>query len=193
MRGALLSCAHTMNKDTARKIADGLTWARIWSAVPITVLAWYQLKWWVFALYIAAALTDLFDGIFARRASPPASDVDLDGLADLFLSVMTLLWLWLLIPGFFPKYWLPYLPVLVMLELYVISARIRYPDLHVPHLAYGRWAMALFFFLLPVLIVWHDVPWFVHLVFIAGTAGKIQLCWAVNDLVKQQPAGETKS
>jgi len=182
-----------MNKDTARKIADGLTWARIWSAVPITVLALYQLKWWVFALYIAAALTDLFDGIFARRASPPASDVDLDGLADLFLSVMTLLWLWLLIPGFFPKYWLPYLPVLVMLELYVISARIRYPDLHVPHLAYGRWAMALFFFLLPVLIVWHDVPWFVHLVFIAGTAGKIQLCWAVNDLVKQQPAGETKS
>jgi hypothetical protein len=26
-----------MDKTTARKIADGLTWARIWSATPITV------------------------------------------------------------------------------------------------------------------------------------------------------------
>lgn len=173
-----------MDKDIARKIADGLSWARIGSAVPITALAWYQLKWWVFVFYIAAAVTDLFDGMFARRATPPASDVDLDGLADLFLSVMTLLWLWMLIPGFFSKYWLPYLPVLILLELYIISARIRHADLRVPHLEYGRWAMALFFFLLPVLIVWGDVPWFVHLVFIAGTAGKIQLVAAILRLVK---------
>jgi phosphatidylglycerophosphate synthase len=168
-----------MNKDTARKVADGLTWARVVSVVPITLLAWYELKWWVFALYIAASLTDLLDGMFARRAAPPATDIDFDGLADLLLSVMTLLWLWLLIPGFFPKYWLPYIPVLVLLEIYMISVRIRYPQLTIPHFEFGRIAMALFFLLLPVLIIWDDVTWFVHLVLILGTASKLQRTWAL--------------
>ncbi len=168
-----------MNKDTARKIADALTWARVVSVVPITILALYELKWWVFALYIAAALTDLFDGLFARRASSPATDTDFDGLADLLLSVMTLLWLWLLIPGFFQKYGLLYFPLLVLLEIFVTSVRIRYPQLTIPHLEFGRYAMALFFFLLPVLIIWGDVSWFVHLVLINGTVGKIQLTWAI--------------
>lgn len=51
-----------MNKETTRKIADALTWSRVISVVPITLLAWYGLKWWVFSIYIAAALTDFFDG-----------------------------------------------------------------------------------------------------------------------------------
>jgi len=153
--------------------------------VPITLLAWYQLKWWVLVFYIAASLTDLLDGIFARCADPPATDTDFDGLADLLFTVMTLLWLWLLIPGFFQNYWLPYLPVLVLLEIYMISARMRYADLIVPHLDFGRNAMALFFFLLPVLLIWDDVPWFVHTVFIIGTASKIQLTWQIVGLVKR--------
>ena len=173
-----------MNKDTARKIADGLTWARIVSVVPITVLAWYELKWWVFGIYAAAALTDLLDGMFARRATPPAKDIDFDGLADLVLSVMTLLWLWMLIPGFVPKYWLPYLPLLVLLEVYMSSIRIRYPKLIIPHFEFGRNAMALFFLLLPVLIIWGDVTWFVHLVLVVGAASKMQLAWAINRKVK---------
>ncbi len=173
-----------MNKDTARKIADGLTWARIVSVVPITVLAWYELKWWVFGIYAAAALTDLLDGMFARRATPPAKDIDFDGLADLVLSVMTLLWLWMLIPGFVPKYWLPYLPLLVLLEVYMSSIRIRYPQLIIPHFEFGRNAMALFFLLLPVLIIWGDVTWFVHLVLVVGAASKMQLAWAINRKVK---------
>ena len=43
-----------MDKRTARRIADALTWARIWSAIPITVFAWYDMTWWVFGLYVAA-------------------------------------------------------------------------------------------------------------------------------------------
>lgn len=173
-----------MNKQTARKIADGLTWARVFSVVPITAFAWYEMKWWVFALYIAASLTDLLDGVFARRAAPPKTDLDFDGLADLLFTVMTLLWLWLLVPGFFPKYGLLYLPLLVLLEVYMVSARMRFADLLVPHLEFGRKAMALFCFLLPVLIVFGDVPWFVHTVFIIGTASKIQLTWAIVGLTK---------
>jgi phosphatidylglycerophosphate synthase len=168
-----------MNKNTARKIADGLTWSRIASIVPITILAWYELRWWVLVFYVVAALTDLFDGMFARRAAPPATDTDIDGLADLLLSVMTLLWLWLLIPGFFQKYGLLYFPLLVLLEIYVTSVRIRDPEFTIPHLEFGRWSMALFFSLLPVLIVWGDVSWFVHFVLIVGTASLIQLTWVI--------------
>jgi phosphatidylglycerophosphate synthase len=168
-----------LKKDQARKIADALTWSRVVSIAPLTVLAWYDLRWWVFGIYIAASLTDLFDGMFARRAAPPATDFDLDGLADLLLSIMTLLWLWMLIPGVVPKYWLPYFPLLVLLEAYVTSVRMRYPQFTIPHLEFGRYAMALFFFLLPVMIVWGDVTWFVHLVLIIGTAGKMQLAWTI--------------
>ncbi len=167
-----------MDKNTARTLADSLTWARIVSVVPITVLAWYNLKWWVFGLYIAAVLTDLFDGMFARRAVPPKIDVDLDGIADLILSIATLLWLWWLIPGFVQKYWLPYLPIFVLLETYMSVIRVRHPRFDVPHLPFGRFAMALFFALLPVLIIWGDVPWFVHGVLVVGIASKLQLTWA---------------
>lgn len=162
-----------MNKQTARVIADALTWARIVSIVPITVLAFYDLRWWVFGVYIAAALTDLLDGFFARRGAPSQTDVDLDGLADILVGGMTLLWLWMLIPGFFQTYWLPYIPVLVALQIWRLPLRIRYPQAAVPHLRIGRIAMALFFFLLPVLIVWGDVPWFVHLVLIVATVSEV--------------------
>lgn len=166
-----------MNKDTARTIADSLTWARIFSIAPITLLAWYELKWWVLGIYIAAALTDLLDGMFARRGAPPASDVDFDGIADLLFSFATVLWFWLLIPGFVSTYWWPYLPLAIVLESYMSIYRLRDKRLGVPHLRFGRFAMALFFFLLPVTIVWGDVPWFVHAVLVIAIASKAQLAW----------------
>jgi phosphatidylglycerophosphate synthase len=167
-----------MDKNTARSIADALTWARIVSIVPITLLAWYQQTWWVFGLYIAAALTDLLDGMFARRGAPPKNNVDLDGIADLLFSFSTVLWLWLLVPDFVSRYWLPYLPIAVLLELYMSVIRLRHNRFGIPHLQFGRFAMALFFFLLPVLIVWGDVPWFVHSVLIIAILSKMQLAWA---------------
>ena len=175
-----------MNKDTARTIADALTWARIFSIVPITLLAWYKLDWWVFGVYIAAALTDLLDGMFARRGAPPKSDVDLDGVADLLFSFSTILWFWMLIPGFVSKYWFPYLPLAVLLESYMSVIRLRHQRFGIPHLQFGRFAMALFFFLLPVSIVWGDVPWFVHGVLIIAIASKAQLAWAFWNRSKSQ-------
>lgn len=166
-----------MNRQSARTVADALTWTRIVSVVPITVLAAFGLKWWVFGLYIGAALTDLLDGMFARRAAPPKSDADLDGIADVVLSFSTLLWFWLLMPEFVYRYWLPYLPIFVLLEAYLSYVRVRHRRYGVPHLRFGRWAMALFFSLLPVLIVFGDVPWFVHGVLIIGVASKLQLAW----------------
>ena len=132
----------------------------------------------MFGLYVAAALTDLLDGMFARRGAPPRNDVDLDGIADLVFSFSTILWFWLLIPGFVSKYWLPYLPIAVLLELYMTVVRVRHQRFGVPHLRFGRFAMALFFFLLPVSIIWGDVPWFVHGVLIIAIASKVQLARA---------------
>lgn len=166
-----------MDRRKARKIADALTWARVWSALPITALALYDQRWWVFALYIAAALTDLVDGYFGRRATQPESDTDFDGKADTFFSVMTLIWLWMLIPGFVEAYWLPYLPVLLAIEAYLIFVRVRWPGITIPHFQFGRFVMALFCFLLPVLLVFGDIPWFVHAVLVLGTVSKMQLAW----------------
>lgn len=75
------------------------------------------------------------------------------------------------------KYWLPYLPVIVALEVYLNFIRIRYQRFDVPHLPFGRFAMASFFTLLPVLIVWGDLPWFVHSVLIVVVASELQLTW----------------
>ena len=170
--------------QAARNVADALTWSRIVLVVPITALAWQGLEWWVFGLYIAGALTDFFDGWFARRAAPAKSNVDFDGIADIIFRVMTVVWIWLLVPGFIEKYWLPYVPILVALELYMIVLRARHRQLPVPHFPFGRFAMTLFFFLLPVLIVWGDVTWFVHAVLIIGTISNAQLAWALTRLTR---------
>ncbi len=166
-----------MTPQTARKVADTLTWARVWGAVPATLLAWYGLNTWFVVVYVAMALTDLLDGMFARRATPAPTDRDFDGLADLLFSIMTLVWLWLLVPGFYARYMIIYLPILVAIEIYHASVRLRYPGLPVPHFQFGRQAMALFCFLLPVLIVFGDQPVFVHFVFVIGTLSKLQLAW----------------
>ena len=176
-----------MNRKTARKLADGLTWARIWSVLPLTVFAWFELRWWFLGLYMAAALTDWFDGFFGRRAAPPETDADLDGNADILFSIMTLVWIWMLVPGFYQKYWLPYLPVLAAIQFYLWFAVIRLPGLHSPHFQFGRFGMTVFCFLLPVLIVFGDQPWFVHAVFIIGTIGKLQLAWYFATSGKTRP------
>ncbi|MDH5617359.1 MAG: CDP-alcohol phosphatidyltransferase family protein [Gammaproteobacteria bacterium] len=167
-----------MDKDTARTIADQLTWARIWLCLPITALAWFDLKEWVVGVYIVAALTDFLDGKFARRAAPPRTDVDLDGNADLLFTVMTLVWLWMLVPGFMEKYWL-YLPALVAIQIYVSTAPLRHPGIRVPHFQFGRIMMAVFCCMLPIVFIWGNQPIFVHGVFILGTVAKLQLAWYV--------------
>jgi hypothetical protein len=37
---------------------------------------------------------------------------------------MTLMWIWMLFPDFLAKYWFPYLPVLLIIEIYLDSARV---------------------------------------------------------------------
>jgi phosphatidylglycerophosphate synthase len=164
-----------MTPRTARRIADGLTWARVASAVPLTLLAAFDLTGWFFACYVAAAFTDAFDGIFARSATGTESSAELDGRADVLFAFMTLVWVYMLIPGFYQDYGIPYVPLLVVLQGYLIYARINDADLILPHLEFGRFAVFLFSTLLPVLIVAGDVAWFVHLAFVTAITAKLQL------------------
>jgi len=164
-----------MSPRTARRIADGLTWARVASAVPLTVLAYLNLHWWFCMVYVAAAFTDAFDGIFARHATAADYGSELDGRADVFFAVMTLFWVLMIIPGFYEHYWFPYLPAFIVIQGYLIYARIIEPGLTLPHLEFGRFAVFLFHTMLPVLIIAGDVPWFVYLVFVTSIAAKLQL------------------
>jgi hypothetical protein len=83
------------------------------------------------------------------------------------------------VPGFIQSYGLLYLPVLFAMEIYITTVRWRWPTFPIPHFEFGRFVMALFFFLLPVLLVFGDQPLFVHLVFVLGIIGKIQLVWHI--------------
>jgi hypothetical protein len=65
--------------------------------------------------------------------------------------------------------------MLLVIEIYLITIRVREPETPVPHFQFGRFAMALFCFLLPVLLIVQDSAWFVHGVFIIGTLSKIQM------------------
>lgn len=163
-----------MNKQTARKIADTLTWMRIWMVLPISLCAWYGLQWWVFWLYIFASLTDLADGKFARRAAPPKSDIDFDGYADLVLILGTLLWIWWLVPGFYERYFAPYFWLFIVLEIVISAVRIRCPKMKIPHYQFGRFVMVVFCCLLPGLLLWGDTPGFAHLILTLGVLSKIQ-------------------
>jgi phosphatidylglycerophosphate synthase len=171
----VLSSLHAMALMTprsARIIADGLTWARVASAVPLTILALNHLVGWFSAVYVVAAFTDAFDGMFARNGTTVRYGGELDGLADVFFAIMTLLWIFLLIPGFYQHYWFPYLPAFAIIQGFLFYARINEPGLTLPHLEFGRFSVFLFNTLLPVLIV---AGGFVYLVFTCSIAAKLQL------------------
>jgi phosphatidylglycerophosphate synthase len=164
-----------MKEQAARKIADGLSWARLFSIVPIGVLAVMQLKWWVLGLHIPAALTDLADGWVARKAPDCEHGARLDGTADLVFAIATLWWIALLVPGFYGKYWFPFLPSFVALEMVLLVVCLKNKDIVLPHLWSGKLAVTVFSFLLPVLLVFGDVTWFVLIALYVPIAAKVHL------------------
>jgi phosphatidylglycerophosphate synthase len=177
-----------VNTSSARNIADGLTWVRVFSAIPITLLAVADLRWWVFGVYIAAALTDLLDGLFARRARPARYGGAFDAYADVFFVMMTVIWLVMLFPGFLQRYGLTLVLPLVITQLALFVLRFVYSGLRVPHLPLGRVAMFIFCSLLPTLVVFGDTPWLVVVAFSIAIIAKLQLAWHVHTRESRAPA-----
>ncbi len=166
-----------MNTSNARTIADGLTWVLSVSALPITIFAAAELRWWVFGTYAIAALTDFFDGVFARLASPSRRGGAIDGNADVFFTLMTLVWIAMLFPDFYSRYGLPLVLPLLSLQAPLFIFKFRQSQSGVPHLALGRLSMFVFCFLLTVLLVLGDVQWFVVLALVLSIVAKAQLAW----------------
>ena len=166
-----------MNTSNARTIADGLTWFRVLSVIPITLFASADMRWWVFGVYIAASLTDFFDGVFARQAYPVRYGRAFDGNADVFFALMTFIWIAMLFPAFFGQYGLPLVLPLLLLQTLLFVLRVRRSVAGVAHLAIGRLSMFVFCLLLPVLLVFGDVPWFVVAVLALSVFAKAQLAW----------------
>lgn len=106
----------TMSPDPARvsnwNIANGLTGARI---LLVPVFGWLLLldgghhdaaRWWALVVFVAAMLTDRFDGELARsrglvtdlgKISDPIADKALTGMAFVGLSLIGALWWWVTI------------------------------------------------------------------------------------------------
>ena len=177
---------HRVNRPSARAIADGLTWFRVFSVIPITLLVLADLRWWVFGIYIAASLSDFLDGLFARRAQPTRYGSSFDSYADVFFAVMTFIWIAILFPGFLDRYgWSLVLPW-ALLQTALFALRFRAPNAVVPHLVLGRIAFFVFCLLLPVLLVLGDLPWFVVATLGLSIVAKIQLAWHLTTLRPQQ-------
>ena len=99
----------------------------------------------------------------------------------------------IVIPGFFEKYWLPYLPLLLVIEIYLTTIMVQEPDTPVPHFHFGRFALALFCFLLTILLIVQDSAWFVHGVFVIGPLSKIQMVWHFATRDKSNIAEQAKA
>lgn len=166
-----------MNTSSARTIADGLTWFRVLSVIPITLFALADMRWWVFGVYIAASLTDFFDGVFARLARPSHHGGAFDGNADVFFTLMTFVWIAMLFPDFYGRYGLPLVLPLLLLQALLFIVKFRRAQLGVPHLTLGRLSMWMFCSLLPVLFVFGDIQWFVVATLFISIAAKAQLAW----------------
>lgn len=81
--------------NSARRLADALTWLRLVLAAPIVAALLLGMPGWALALYLVAAATDFFDGRFARASGLPSTlGMTLDPLADkiLVLTVLGTLW-----------------------------------------------------------------------------------------------------
>ena len=90
------------------------------------------------------------------------------GLITAGLGVVVLVW---------PGETLAVLSVLFGIQLWLWFTQVRYPALGTPHFQVGRYMMALFFILLPVLIAFGDVEWIVHTVLTGSIVGKLRTVW----------------
>ena len=91
----------------AFKSANAVTLSRALLIAPIFGLLWIGQPDWALALYVLAALTDLFDGWLARRfKQSSAFGAQLDAVVDNLFSVAILGFLALAYPGLIARQWI---------------------------------------------------------------------------------------
>jgi CDP-diacylglycerol--glycerol-3-phosphate 3-phosphatidyltransferase len=87
--------------NTARKIANGLSYLRLGSTPVLLGLAWFQWSKVYFWLLLLALATDAVDGRIARRfGQASAEGAQLDSRADLAVILSVPVGVWMLFPEF---------------------------------------------------------------------------------------------
>lgn len=139
-----------------------LTLSRI-MAIPLIIATFYLpdggIRWVACALFVAAAITDFFDGYLARRSNSVSSlGRFLDPIADKLLVAAVLL----MLTAFHRVDHLSVLPALVILlrEILVSGLREYLAELRVgmPVSALAKWKTGLQMTALPVLLVGDQAP-----------------------------------
>jgi len=156
--------------------ANVLSWARLFSIIPLTLFAYLQATAWFVALYVFAILTDFFDGKIARtQGLASAKGAELDGTIDLVFAAAGLLWLYFIAPHIYSIYW-PHLLVVAGVFIAFFSASVwKVGRVVMPHLWLGKLSMALFSLLVPAVLFFGVIGWMVWSVLIVVVMSRLEM------------------
>lgn len=156
--------------------ANVLTWTRLVSVVPLSVLAFVQATTLFLAVYVVAILTDAFDGTVARlQQTASAHGATFDGVVDLVFAAFGLVWLYALVPGVYIDYWPHLLAVAGAFALFFSASYARFRTIVMPHLWLGKLSMLCFALLVPVAVLWSLHDWMVWVVVIVVIASRLEM------------------
>lgn len=156
--------------------ANVLTWSRLASIVPLTVLAFLRLELAFILVYVLAIATDLFDGVVARaQRLASLRGAELDGTVDLAFAAAGLGWIFLFIPEIYLVYWPHLLAVALSFIVFFAASWARLRKLAMPHLWLGKLSMFLFCLLLPTVILFGVASWMVWTVVLVVILSRIEM------------------
>ncbi len=156
--------------------ADVLTWMRLGSIVPLTVLAFARAEIAFIIVYVLAITTDLFDGMLARAqgfSSPKGAEFD--GTVDLVFAAAGLGWLYLFAPEVFTTYWPHLFAVALSFAIFFAASWAKLRKLAMPHLWLGKLSMFLFCAIVPAIILFGAQNWMVWTVVIVIVLSRIEM------------------
>lgn len=161
-------------------LADALTWARLLSVIPLSVLAVLDLRLAFLITFCLAVTTDLLDGMAARAAGrPTAAGADFDGSVDLVFSAFALWWIWLLVPEIYTGFWPFMLVALASFSLFFWASARYAKRVMTPHLVSGKAAMGVFALLIPITLIFGVVAWYVHLTWVTVTVSRAEMVYGL--------------
>jgi phosphatidylglycerophosphate synthase len=140
-------------------------------AIPfLIILILLDLRWVFFFCYIAAALTDLFDGLFARLLNQKTEiGKDLDAWGDVLFLLASAVFAWLLFPQYIKPAWGFIGVFLMILGTSILISVIKHKDAILMHTALakiGAWGVIMvvmlsFFFntsiIMIIIMCWYYV------------------------------------
>lgn len=98
------------------RLADWVSYLRILIGIVLFYFAWTEQRVVFVLLFLLAGITDLVDGMLARKMGRTVFGSKLDGWADSFISISSIVWIWILAPTVLLKMW-PALAVFFIFEL----------------------------------------------------------------------------